>query len=165
MVGLIAFMQRLALGVIPAISLIKKCLFFSEDHLQYDATHVSLVVTPRTCEGCHPKEVNEYNKSKHAHTLKIIWKVDKWLNDGMNNAIERTTGCYACHGTVVEFVDGRPLSGTWPNVGVGRKNPDGTLGSCSSCHTRHRFSVVEARKPEACDQCHLGPDHLKSKSY
>jgi len=66
---------------------------------------------------------------------------------------------------VVEFVDGRPLSGTWPNVGVGRKNPDGTLGSCSSCHTRHRFSVVEARKPEACDQCHLGPDHPQIEIY
>ena len=139
--------------------------FFTEDHLQYGETHVSLVVSPKTCEGCHPKEVEEYNKSKHAHTLEIIWKVDKWLNDGMNNAIERTTGCYTCHGTVVEIVNGRPLSGSWPNVGVGRKNPDGTLGSCSSCHTRHRFSVVEARKPEACDQCHLGPDHPQIEIY
>jgi hypothetical protein len=48
---------------------------------------------------------------------------------------------------------------TWPNVGVGRINLDGSLGSCTSCHTRHRFSVMEARKPEACGQCHLGPDH------
>jgi len=139
--------------------------FFSEEHLQYDSTEVSLVVTPNNCAGCHPKEVAQYNKSKHAHTLEIIWKVDKWLHDGMNNAIERTTGCYACHGTVVEVVDGRPIPGTWPNVGVGRKNPDGTLGSCSSCHTRHRFSVVEARKPEACDQCHLGPDHPQIEIY
>ena len=36
---------------------------------------------------------------------------------------------------------------------------DLSLGSCSSCHTRHKFSTVEARKPEACGQCHLGPDH------
>ncbi|MBW2208731.1 MAG: hydroxylamine oxidoreductase, partial [Deltaproteobacteria bacterium] len=48
---------------------------------------------------------------------------------------------------------------TWPSVGVGRVNPDGSKGSCSSCHTRHRFSIMEARKPEACGQCHLGPDH------
>ncbi|MBW1689710.1 MAG: CopD family protein [Deltaproteobacteria bacterium] len=137
----------------------------SERHLQYDIIPVSLVVTPKTCQGCHPKEVDQYDKSKHAHTLEIMWKVDNWLNDGMNNAIERTTGCYACHGTVVEVVDGRPKPGTWPNVGVGRKNPDDTLGSCSSCHTRHRFSVVEARKPEACDQCHLGPDHPQIEIY
>ncbi len=139
--------------------------FFSRDHLKYNDTHVSMLVTPKTCEGCHPTEGAEYNSSKHAHTLDIIWKLDRWLNDGMNNAVERTTGCYACHGTEVEIVDGRPVSGTWPNVGVGRKNPDGTLGSCSSCHTRHRFSVAEARKPEACDQCHLGPDHPQIEIY
>jgi hydroxylamine dehydrogenase len=138
---------------------------FSQDHLQYDATHVSIVVTPKTCKGCHPREAVQYNKSKHANTLEIMWKIDYWLNDGMNNAIERTTGCYACHGTVVEVEDGQPKPGTWPNVGVGRKNPDGTLGSCSSCHTRHRFSSVEARKPEACDQCHLGPDHPQIEIY
>jgi predicted heme/steroid binding protein len=138
---------------------------FSENHLDYDETKVSLVVTPKTCGGCHPEEVKQYSRSKHANTLEIMWKVDKCLNEGLNNAVERTTGCYACHGTVVELVEGRPVPGTWPNVGVGRKNPDGTLGSCSSCHTRHKFSVVEARKPEACDQCHLGPDHPQMEIY
>jgi len=137
----------------------------SENHLQYDSTPVSLVITPKTCRGCHPTEADQYSKSKHAHTLEIIWKLDHWLNDDMNNAVERTTGCYSCHGTVVEVVDGRPQPGTWPNVGVGRKNPDGTRGSCSSCHTRHRFSVAEARRPEACAQCHLGPDHPQIEIY
>jgi hydroxylamine dehydrogenase len=137
----------------------------SEEHLKYDSTEVSPVVTPKNCAGCHPQQVAQHHRSKHAHTLEIIWKVDKWLQDNMNNAIERTTGCYACHGTVVKVADGRPMPGTWPNVGVGRKNPDGTVGSCSSCHTRHRFSVVEARKPEACDQCHLGPDHPQIEIY
>ena len=137
----------------------------SDTHLDYDSTQVSLIVTPKRCAGCHPEEADQYKKSKHANTIEIMWKVDKWLNDGMNNAIERTTGCYACHGTVVEMIEGRPAAGTWPNVGVGRKNPDGSLGSCSSCHTRHRFSVVEARKPEACGQCHLGPDHPQIEIY
>ncbi len=83
----------------------------------------------------------------------------------MNNDIERTTGCYNCHGTVVKVKNGKPIEGTWPNVGVGRQNPDGNLGSCSSCHTRHKFSMQEARKPEACDQCHLGPDHPQIEIY
>ena len=84
---------------------------------------------------------------------------------GMNNELERTTGCFACHGTRVEVSGGRPDPGTWPNVGIGRINPDGSRGSCSSCHTRHLFSLVEARKPEACDQCHLGPDHPQIEIY
>ncbi|MGB9629045.1 MAG: multiheme c-type cytochrome, partial [Thermodesulfobacteriota bacterium] len=46
----------------------------------------------------------------------------------------------------------------WPNQGVGRINPDGSLGACSSCHTRHQFSIEVARKPYTCSQCHLEPD-------
>ena len=137
----------------------------SRAHLEYDKNPISMVVTPNNCATCHPKEAEQYARSKHANTQEIIWKVDRWLNDGMNNAVERTTGCYACHGTVVKVKDGRPVPGTWPNVGVGRVNPDGSLGSCSSCHTRHKFSAIEARKPEACDQCHLGPDHPQIEIY
>ncbi|MFH0786443.1 MAG: multiheme c-type cytochrome [Pseudomonadota bacterium] len=143
----------------------KKDGLFNKDHLENDVRPIAAVVTPKTCSRCHPKEVAQYAKSKHAHTYEIMWKVDRWLNDGKNNRIERTSGCYACHGTVVKVVNGIPQSGSWPNVGVGRINPDNSIGSCSSCHTRHKFSVVEARKPEACDQCHLGPDHPQIEIY
>jgi hypothetical protein len=120
---------------------------------------ISAVVTPKDCSRCHPDEAKQYARSKHANTMEIIWKLDPWLNQGMNSDIERTSGCYHCHGTVLKIEDGKLTSETWPNVGVGRVNLDGSLGSCSSCHTRHRFTVAEARKAEACGQCHLGPDH------
>jgi len=134
-------------------------------HLENTDLPIAIVVTPRRCAACHPGEAEAYERSKHAHTLEIIGKIDRWLRDGMNNDTERATGCYACHGTVVRLAEARPLPGSWPNVGVGRLNPDGSLGSCSSCHTRHRFSIAEARKPEACDQCHLGPDHPQIEIY
>ena len=137
----------------------------SAAHLEHSPVPVSPLVTPARCAGCHPAEAEEYSASKHANTLEIIEKIDKWMIFGLNNEVERSTGCYACHGTVVRFEDGTPSAGTWPNVGVGRANPDGTLGSCTSCHTRHSFSIVEARKPEACDQCHLGPDHPQIEIY
>jgi cytochrome c553 len=73
-------------------------------------------------------------------------------------------GCAQCHGTFVVAQSDGGLSG-WPNTGIGRVNPDGSLGSCSSCHTRHKFSVEEARKPETCGQCHLGPDHPQIEIY
>ncbi len=126
---------------------------------------VAGVVTPKDCSRCHPDEAKQYAKSKHANTIEIIWKIDPWLNDGMNSDVERTTGCYYCHGTVLKTEDGELSSDTWPNVGVGRVNLDGSLGSCTSCHTRHRFSLMEARKPEACGQCHLGPDHPQIEIY
>jgi len=138
----------------------------NKDHLQYDKTPVSAIVSTRDCSRCHPAEAAEYDRSKHARTLDIIWQIDPWLRDGMNNTIERVTGCDHCHGSVVKpDADGRLDANVWPNVGVGRLNPDGSRGSCSSCHTRHKFSIAEARKPGACGQCHLGPDHPQIEIY
>ncbi len=63
--------------------------------------------------------------------------------------------------------DGRPLyhPSTWPNTGIGRINLDGSLGSCSACHSRHDFSPRRARQPENCGKCHLGPDHPQKEVY
>lgn len=36
---------------------------------------------------------------------------------------------------------------------------------CMACHTRHSFSLAEARKPEACYTCHMGPDHPNYEAY
>jgi hydroxylamine dehydrogenase len=62
---------------------------------------------------------------------------------------------------------GRPLyhPSTWPNTGIGRVNLDGSLGSCSACHSRHDFSPRRARQPENCGKCHLGPDHPQKEIY
>jgi len=126
---------------------------------------VAAAVTPKDCSRCHPDEAREYSLSKHANTVEIMWKIDPWLNGGMNSDFERLAGCYTCHGTVLKMKDGSLDLQTWPNAGVGRVNLDGSKGSCTSCHTRHLFSVMEARKPEACGQCHLGPDHPQIEIY
>jgi cytochrome c553 len=39
------------------------------------------------------------------------------------------------------------------------------LASCDACHTRHTFSVEEARQPEACRTCHMGFDHPQYEMY
>ncbi len=36
---------------------------------------------------------------------------------------------------------------------------------CDGCHTRHTFSVAEARQPEACSTCHNGVDHNEFENY
>jgi hypothetical protein len=127
---------------------------------------VAAMATPKDCSRCHPDEVTQYQRSKHANTLEIIWKLDPWLNKGMNSDWERSGGCFYCHGTVIKKDEDGGLDPlTWPNVGVGRINLDGSKGSCTSCHTRHLFSVEEARRPGSCGQCHLGPDHPQKEIY
>jgi hypothetical protein len=85
--------------------------------------------------------------------------------DDLTNA----DSCLSCHGTQIT-VEGQAVRDTdmgemefpvltgWPNQGVGRVNPDGSKGSCTSCHARHEFSIKVARKPYTCSQCHKGPD-------
>ena len=85
------------------------------------------------------------------------------LLDEINHE-NQVLGCIECHGSYIIAKDGEILDG-WPNNGIGRINPDGSLGSCSACHTRHKFSKAEARKPETCGQCHLGPDHPQYEIY
>jgi hypothetical protein len=53
----------------------------------------------------------------------------------------------------------------WPNTGIGRINPDLSNGSCTACHSRHKFQVRMAREPESCGKCHLGPDHPQYEVY
>ncbi|MEQ1635561.1 MAG: multiheme c-type cytochrome [Methylococcales bacterium] len=36
---------------------------------------------------------------------------------------------------------------------------------CDGCHTRHTFSVAEARQPEACATCHNGADHNEFENF
>ncbi len=131
---------------------------------------ITPIVTPKDCSRCHPQEFKEFERSKHARTIEIIaGKIkDPWLR-GMASAEERATGCFMCHGSTIKFEtkNGKktidPM--TWPNEGCGRINPDGSKGSCVICHTSHRFSIAEARKPETCGQCHLGPDHPQKEIY
>ena len=61
-------------------------------------------------------------------------------------ASSTTSGCAQCHS-------------------VGKPNDDGTIGTCTACHTRHTSSVAIARLPTTCGQCHLGPDHSQLEIY
>ncbi|MFP4057175.1 MAG: multiheme c-type cytochrome [Candidatus Brocadiia bacterium] len=125
---------------------------------------VSPVVTPLDCSRCHPREAEQFARSKHARTWEItaVQIQDPWLR-GMNNAVERATGCAMCHGS--DISSGQLTALNWPNEGCGRLNPDDSKGSCVTCHTTHRFSIIEARKPENCGQCHMGPDHPQEEIY
>lgn len=72
-------------------------------------------------------------------------------------------GCNKCHGSIVKVKNGE-LS-NWPNAGIGRINPDGSVGNCGSCHPEHKFSLEFARSPESCASCHLGPDHPQKEMF
>lgn len=136
--------------------------------------YVTTMVTPATCGRCHAKEVEEFGKSGHfrgslqynvpegRNYKSMTALIEKHEGQGMDKykRASEMAGCMQCHGSKISMgADKRPTQESWPAAGVGTIWPDGTVGNCVVCHTRHRFDIAEARKPAACASCHLGPDH------
>jgi hypothetical protein len=143
-----------------------------------DAIHhkdfwISVIVSPKDCGTCHDAEVKEFSKSHHAQAGTILGSLDNVLAEVVEGSMTfhgvsavAVNGCWQCHGSKVKVLPNGDLdSSTWPNSGIGRINPDGSKGACSACHQRHNFDVAQARRPENCGKCHLGPDHPHKEIY
>jgi len=138
-------------------------------------TYVSGLVSPKTCERCHPNEVKEFHQSGHARAAlqvrakpamqSLMQHFEGRDHPTLKDAPE-ATGCMQCHGSIITLdANKRPTKETWPNYGIGNVYPDGGVGNCKSCHSAHRFTIEESRKPAACASCHLGPDHPDMEIY
>ena len=126
-------------------------------------------VPETTCAGCHPAVYQEavldagHSYGPGPGKLGINWE----RNIGVPHYAQMPRkvmemGCDACHAQAgatddkywseaqQKYVDGSSL--TYRN-------------GCIACHTRHAFNLEEARKPEACYTCHMGPDHPNYESY
>ena len=114
------------------------------------------IPTPDTCGTCHEARVKQFKAGKHA----AAWAAMKamptihWqpmaLTEGMK-------GCGGCHKLGLKSeAEIRELKKSGPGFGI---------ASCDACHTRHIFSVQEARQPQACQTCHMGFDHPQWEMY
>jgi hypothetical protein len=125
-------------------------------------------LTAANCRSCHEPIYQQYLRSRHAAPS---WAAVYGSNDlspeqvafseqfhpgstrrpphplvSLEGVPAAKSGCVSCHS-------------------VGRPNPDGTIGTCTACHTRHTASVEVARRPATCGQCHMGPDHSQIEIY
>jgi len=149
------------------------------DAFKHEGAWIATIVSPRDCARCHAKEAREFSSSHHSKGGRIIGSLDNTLaeivegNRGLVTpafqhgvAASAVLGCWQCHGSEVKVLPGGKLDpATWPNTGIGRINPDGSEGSCSACHSRHAFSAAQARHPDNCGKCHMGPDHPQLEIY
>ena len=136
------------------------------DGFEHGGFWIATLVTPADCSRCHKEQFEQQQASHHAKGADILNSLDNYLGTVVGGPAAVATGCRQCHGSNVKVLkDGRLDPSTWPNTGIGRINPDGSKGSCSACHTRHRFSKEQARRPDACGKCHLGPDHPQMEVY
>ncbi len=132
----------------------------------FGGTFVTPAVSPKVCGGCHETQEREFTASHHASAAKFIGSLDNILGEMVEGGPAADQGCKQCHGSTLKVAsDGKLDSATWPNSGIGRINLDGSNGTCSACHSRHTFSIAQAREPETCGKCHLGPDHPQIEIY
>jgi hypothetical protein len=139
---------------------------------QQSQAHHGYAITTRmtaaNCRACHEPVYQQFLRSRHAAPSWAAVVGDKDFTPeqvafaeqfhpgsckrpanpltGLEGAPATASGCIACHN-------------------VGRPNADGTIGTCTACHTRHTASVAVARLPTTCGQCHMGPDHSQLEIY
>jgi hypothetical protein len=149
------------------------------DAFQHEGKWIATIVSPKDCSRCHEQQGKEFAHSHHSKGGRILGSLDNVLaevvegNRGMitpafqsGNSAAAVVGCWQCHGSEVKVLPGGKLDpATWPNTGIGRINPDKSEGSCSACHSRHSFSAYQARHPDNCGKCHMGPDHPQLEIY
>ena len=125
-------------------------------------------LTAGNCRSCHEGIYQEFLRSRHAAPSWAAIYGEKGLKPeqvafseqfqpggtrrpphpfvAAEGASAMTSGCEQCHS-------------------IGKPNDDGTIGTCTACHSRHTTSVELARLPSTCGQCHMGPDHSQMEIY
>lgn len=138
--------------------------------IEHEDTFVLNLPTSAICANCHGAEVAQFNQSRHALPAYVAYagtgdlsaeQLDQYRGipegsfapDKMRNVLFAMEGpevtrfaCESCHN-------------------VGKPQIDGSVGQCAKCHLRHEFSLEQVRKPETCNNCHIGPDHPQFEIY
>ena len=127
-----------------------------EEHTTADDVAEVQLPTPEVCGTCHEERVEQFTRGKHANAWAVLnampttHAMPMVLADGMK-------GCGGCHKIGLKSeADIEKLKEMGAGFG---------LASCDACHTRHIFSTVEARQPQACQTCHMGFDHPQWEMY
>lgn len=114
------------------------------------------IPTPDKCAECHEERVIQFKKGKHA----LAWAAMKAMPTAHMQPMalmEGMKGCGGCHKIGIKTeAEIKDLKKDGAGFGV---------ASCDACHTRHTFSVQEAKQPQACQTCHMGFDHPQWEMY
>lgn len=138
--------------------------------VEHEGSYVLAAPTTAMCQKCHEAEVAQFYQSRHSLPAYVAVAGSKELSpalmamyqaipegsfapDKARNAIAALEGsaitpfaCENCHS-------------------IGAPAADESVGRCQKCHIRHEFSLEQARKPETCNNCHIGPDHPQWEIY
>ena len=112
----------------------------------------AVLPTITTCKKCHSKQAKQYLSGKHAKGLLPITAFPGFSHQQPEAFIAGQKGCNGCHNLGITDDGARDNEARkYYKYGM----------DCQNCHTRHAFSMAEAREPEVCSSCHTGFDHAQ----
>ena len=129
---------------------------------------INTKVTAANCRSCHEPIYQQFLRSRHAAAA---WAAVAGDEDFTK---EQVAFCEQFHpgackrpANALALMEGKAATqgGCVSCHSIGRPNADGTIGTCTACHSRHTSSVEIARLPTTCGQCHMGPDHSQLEIY
>lgn len=109
--------------------------YFDTDRSKCEDKRVLRQVIASYCGKCHIKQYNEFINSRHSISWKRVYDCSQYTELPKDVRLSR---CVPCHN--IQY-------------------------KCDSCHTRHNFSTIEAKTPDACMTCHTGVDHPQYESF
>jgi hypothetical protein len=125
-------------------------------------------LTAANCRNCHETEYQQFLRSRHAAPSWAAVHGEKGLSAEQVEFSEKFhPGACKRPANALVALEGASavVSGCAKCHAVGKPNQDGSIGTCTACHTRHTSSVAIARLPTTCGQCHMGPDHSQLEIY
>jgi len=129
---------------------------------------ISAHLTAGNCRSCHESIYQEFLHSRHAAPSWAAIYGEKGLTPeqvSFSEQFQPGGTKRPPHPFVVAEGGSAMKSGCEQCHAVGKPNDDGTIGTCTACHSRHTSSVALARLPSTCAQCHMGPDHSQIEIY
>jgi len=138
--------------------------------VEHEGGYVLASPSAAMCEKCHQNEVAQFNQSRHGipSYVAVFGSQDlppdlmaqfEAVPEGSFDPAKARNAIFALEGPEIT----RFACESCHNVG--KPAADGSVGQCQKCHLRHEFSLEQARKPETCNNCHIGPDHPQWEIY
>ena len=107
--------------------------------------------TADVCGTCHLQEFAERESERDT----ITWPQDQWPAGRPSHALDYKANVETA---IWAGMEQREIAEGCTSCHINQNK-------CDTCHTRHQFSAVESRKPEACAICHNGVDHNEFENY
>ncbi len=132
--------------------------------IYHNGYSITADVTSGSCAACHNDQYQQFTRSRHGAPA---WTAVRGTQDFTAEQIEFAADYHpgpmsrGANGLAIQEGPASIANGCLGCHNIGEPRYDGSVGRCTACHAGHEFSITNARLPQTCGGCHMGPDHAQ----